>query len=298
MQSSESIKQTVREKYAEIASQEKTTNENSYCGAGIPGTYTIMADSYAGLEGYNPDADLGLGCGLPTQFAHIQPGDTVLDLGSGAGNDCFVARAETGETGKVIGVDFTPVMIQKARWNADRRGYNNVEFRLGDIEDLPVNDNTVDVVVSNCVLNLVPDKEKVFSEIFRVLHPGAHFSISDIVLEGELPDKLKSAAEMYAGCVAGAIQKDDYLRMIEQAGFTNLTVQKQKPILIPDEILLEYLSREELKDFMAAGTGIFSVTVYAEKPGEKKKTEASAKPRINLSDLVQGNDCLPGSGCC
>ena len=303
MQTAEQIKTIVREKYSEIALQDKATNAASCCGSGPAGTYTIMADSYAELEGYNPDADLGLGCGLPTQFAQIQAGDVVLDLGSGAGNDAFVARAETGATGKVIGVDFTPTMVQKARLNAEKRGFHNVEFRQGDIEDLPVTDHSVDVVVSNCVLNLVPDKPKVFHEIMRVLRPGGHFSISDVVLVGELPDALRNAAEMYAGCVSGAIQMGEYLDIIRQTGFENMSVQKQKPILIPDEILREYLSEEELKAFVASKTGIFSVTVFAEKPGgdpaqkavraEKRKTEMR-----NLAAEAGSACCAPGSGCC
>ena len=303
MQTAEQLKSVVREKYSEIALQDKGCNEASCCGVGTPGTYTIMADSYTELEGYNPDADLGLGCGLPTQFAHIQPGDTVLDLGSGAGNDAFVARAETGATGKVIGVDFTPTMIKKARENAEKLNFHNVEFRQGDIEDLPVSDHSVDVVVSNCVLNLVPDKPKVFSEIMRVLRPGGHFSISDIVLVGDLPDVLRNAAEMYAGCVSGAIQKDDYLDLIQQSGFENMSVQKQKPILIPDEILLEYLSAEELKAFVASKTGIFSVTVYAEKPGGDpvQKTAQTEKRKVEMRNLAAEagkSCCAPGSGCC
>lgn len=303
MQTAEQIKTIVREKYSEIALQDKAVNAASCCGSGPSGAYTIMADNYAGLEGYNPDADLGLGCGLPTQFAHIQAGDTVLDLGSGAGNDAFVARAETGATGKVIGVDFTPAMVKKARLNAEKLGFQNVEFRQGDIEDLPVSDQSVDVVVSNCVLNLVPDKPKVFGEILRVLSPGGHFSISDVVLAGELPDALRDAAEMYAGCVSGAIQMDGYLDIIRQTGFENLRVQKQKPILIPDEILREYLSEEDLRTFIASKTGIFSVTVYAEKPGgdpvqkavlaEKRKTEMR-----NLAAEAGKACCAPGSGCC
>lgn len=298
MHSSEKMKEIVREKYSEIAAQDKAVNAASCCGATAAGTYTIMSDNYASLEGYNPDADLGLGCGLPTQFAKIQEGDTVLDLGSGAGNDCFVARAETGATGKVIGVDFTPKMVELARRNAEKLGYNNVEFRQGDIEELPVSDNSVDVVVSNCVLNLVPDKAKVISEIMRVLRPGGHFSISDVVLRGELPEKLKAAAEMYAGCVAGAMQMDDYLDAIRQAGFAGLAVQKQKPILIPDEILLDYLTPEELKAFAASKTGIFSITVYAEKAGEKRERAASAKPKTSLASLAEKACCEPGSGCC
>lgn len=294
MTSAEDLKKVVREKYSEIATQDKATNASSCCGSTTCGTYTIMADSYDELEGYNPDADLGLGCGLPTQFAKIEAGDTVLDLGSGAGNDCFVARAEAGESGKVIGVDFTPKMIQLARQNAEKLGFNNVEFRQGDIEELPVTDNSVDVVVSNCVLNLVPDKAKVFSEIMRVLRPGGHFSISDVVLKGELPNALKSAAEMYAGCVAGAMQMDDYLAAIDAAGFEGKVVQKQKPILIPDEILLEYLSADELRAFASSKTGIFSITVYAEKGGEKR----AKKPKLELAQLKKEACCGAGSNCC
>jgi SAM-dependent methyltransferase len=303
MQTAEQLKTVVREKYSEIALQDKGINEASCCGVGTPGTYTIMADSYTELEGYNPDADLGLGCGLPTQFAQIQAGDTVLDLGSGAGNDAFIARAETGASGKVIGVDFTPTMIRRARENAEKLNFHNVEFRQGDIEELPVSDHSVDVVVSNCVLNLVPDKPKVFNEIMRVLRPGGHFSISDVVLLGELPPALRNAAEMYAGCVSGAIQKEEYLEIIRQAGFENLSVQKQKPILIPDEILLEYLSAEELKAFAESKTGIISVTVYAEKPGgdPANKTVRAEKRKIELRNLASEAGsacCAPGSGCC
>ena len=299
MKSSDEMKQIVREKYSEIATQDKGANATSCCGGTSCGTYTIMSDSYTGLEGYNPDADLGLGCGLPTEFAKIQPGDTVLDLGSGAGNDCFVARAETGETGKVIGVDFTPKMLQLARQNAERRGFNNVEFRQGDIEELPVSDSSVDVVVSNCVLNLVPDKARVFGEIMRVLRPGGHFSISDVVLQGDLPEKLQDAAEMYAGCVSGAMQMDEYLGLIGQAGFENLTVQKQKPILIPDDILLDFLTPEELRAFVDSKTGIFSITVFAQKPGEQQvPLAAAAKPKLNLADLTKSSCCEPGSACC
>ena len=278
MQTANEIKDAVRQKYSEIALQDKETNQASCCGAGGCSTevYNIMSDDYTELNGYTSDADLGLGCGLPTQFAKIRPGQTVIDLGSGAGNDCFIARAETGEKGKVIGIDFTPAMIEKARANAEKLGYNNVEFRQGDIEHMPVSAATADVIVSNCVLNLVPNKAAVFAEIMRVLKPNGHFSISDVVLVGSLPEALTKDMEMYAGCVAGAIQKEDYLQLIKASGFQNITVQKQKPILIPDDILQRYLTSEELSDFKNSGTGIFSITVFAQKP------EA----------------CLPGSGCC
>jgi arsenite methyltransferase len=268
------VKDLVRQKYSEIASQDKETNQSSCCGSGSCSTevYNIMADDYTNLEGYNPDADIGLGCGLPTQFANIKEGDVVIDLGSGAGNDAFIARHETGETGKVIGIDFTPAMIERARTNAEARGFNNVEFRQGDIEKMPVTANTADVIVSNCVLNLVPNKDGVIKEIYRVLKPGGHFSISDIVLEGELPKQIKEAAEMYAGCVAGAIQKQVYVELIEANGFTNMTIQKDKAIIIPDDILSQYLSKQQIADFKQSGTGIRSITVYAEKPSEAKKS--------------------------
>ncbi len=271
MSTNENVKELVKQKYAEIASQDKTANQSSCCGAGGCSTevYNIMTDDYSSIEGYNPDADLGLGCGLPTEFAKIKKGDTVIDLGSGAGNDAFIARHETGETGKVIGIDFTPAMIERATENARVRGFDNVEFRQGDIEKMPVDNNTADVIVSNCVLNLVPNKNEVIKEIFRVLKPGGHFSISDIVLEGDLPAEIKNAAEMYAGCVAGAIQKDEYLHLIETNGFNNMVVQKEKTITIPNDILSQYLNEEQLEAFKNSGTGIKSITVYAEKPANK-----------------------------
>lgn len=270
MNTEQDLKNVVRERYAKIAQQGKVENASSCCGATTPSNkiYNIMMDDYTGTGGYVEDADLGLGCGLPTQFAKIHKGDTVIDLGSGAGNDCFVARHETGAEGKVIGIDFTPAMIQKARANAEKLGYNNVEFREGDIDQMPVNDNVADVIVSNCVLNLVPNKEKVIGEIFRVLKPGGHFSISDIVLVGTLPDALRQDAEMYAGCVAGAIQKDTYLGYIEAAGFRDITLQKEKAITIPEDILAKYLSGEEIANFNKGETGIFSITVFAAKPGK------------------------------
>ena len=262
--------------------QDKAENAASCCGAGGCSTdvYNIMTDDYAGMKGYQPDADLGLGCGLPTQFAKIKKGDVVIDLGSGAGNDAFIARAEAGETGKVIGIDFTPAMIAKARSNAEKLGFHNVEFRQGDIEQMPVNDDTANVVVSNCVLNLVPNKDAVIKEIYRVLKPGGHFSISDIVLEGALPAGIREAAEMYAGCVSGAIQKKDYLALIEEAGFKNITLQKEKKIVIPDDILKNYLSDDEITEYKSRKISIESITVYAEKPAKDER-----------------NCCDPGSGC-
>ncbi|SMO47673.1 arsenite methyltransferase [Gracilimonas mengyeensis] len=296
--SAEELKETVRKKYAEISEQGKDYNARSCCGAGGESTkvYNIMTDDYGEVEGYNADADLGLGCGLPTQFAKIKKGDYVIDLGSGAGNDCFVARHETGAEGKVLGIDFTESMIAKARKNADKLGFNNVEFRYGDIEDMPVSDDVADVVVSNCVLNLVPDKPKVFSEIFRVLKPGGHFSISDIVLEGELPEALREDAEMYAGCVAGAIQKEVYLDHIKEAGFENITIQKEKPIEIPEDILSKYLDEDEIAGFNEGGPGIYSITVFAQKAGGEEKSSSQKEMVTMLGG--QANACEPGSGCC
>lgn len=277
----EELKQLVKEKYTEIAEQDRELNASSCCGATC-GCATIdsaiMAEDYTQLTGYAADADLGLGCGLPTEYALIKEGDTVVDLGSGAGNDAFVARSVVGFSGRVIGIDFTEKMITKARINAEKLGYNNVEFRQGDIEKIPVSAETVNVVVSNCVMNLVPNKLKAFEETFRILKPGGHFSISDIVLRGELPEGLRKSAEMYAGCISGAIQQADYLLIIKDAGFTNLQLQKEKKIIVPNEILALYLNQQEFEKYKSGELGIYSITVYAEKPLPK--------------------NCAPGSGCC
>ena len=293
----EELKQTVKEKYSQISEQPMDFNASSCCGAGDSSqeVYNIMTDDYSEVEGYNADADLGLGCGLPTQFAKIMEGDTVIDLGSGAGNDCFVARHETGSKGKVIGIDFAEPMITKARKNADKLGYNNVEFRYGDIEEIPVSDNVADVIVSNCVLNLVPNKPQVFSEILRTLKTGGHFSISDIVLVGELPEALREDAEMYAGCVAGAIQKDEYLGHIQELGFENITIQKEKTIVIPDDILGKYLNEDEIDEFKNGDTGIYSITVFAQKVAEDSEDEIDNQEIEVISD---GPTCEPGSSCC
>ncbi len=282
MNNNDQIKAMVREKYSAIASQTRETNKYSCCGATtLTDNSSLMADDYEKLEGYAPEADLGLGCGLPTEYAGINKGDTVLDLGSGAGNDAFIARRLAGETGTVIGVDFTEAMVSRAKENAQKLGYSNVEFRLGDIEDLPVTSDFVNVILSNCVLNLVPNKHKVFSEMFRVLMPGGHFSISDIVIEGNLPDKWKQVAELYAGCVSGAIPKTEYLSIIKEAGFDLITLQKEKNIDLPDELLAEYFSPQEINEYRNSGARITSITVYGKKPSKDDR-----------------NCCSPGSGCC
>lgn len=279
METSTDLKELVRTKYGEIAHQTQEQNAASCCGVGGCSTvdYTIFAEDYTKLKGYVAEADLALGCGVPTEFAQIKEGDTVVDLGSGAGNDAFVARAITGESGKVIGIDMTPEMIAKARENADKLSFNNVEFRQGDIENIPIAANRADVIISNCVLNLVPDKLKAFQEMFRILKPGGHFSVSDIVLRGELPEPLRKDAEMYAGCVSGAIQESDYLRMLSEVGFTNITVQKARPVVLPDDILSAYLTSDEITAMNEKGQGIISTTVYGVKP-------------VNV--------CVPGGGCC
>jgi arsenite methyltransferase len=267
----------VKEKYAKIALQSKEHNETSCCGVGSCGTYTIMGENYSELPGYNPEADLGLGCGVPTAFARINAGDTVVDLGSGAGNDCFIARSLAGAGGEVIGIDMTRPMIEKAQANAEKLGFKNVSFRLGDMEDIPLSSKRADVVISNCVMNLVPDKKKAFAEVYRILKPHGHFSISDIVLKGNLPDQIVKEAEMYAGCVSGAIKKGDYLEIISDAGFTNITVQKERQIHIPDDILLNYLNQSALDEFKNSGNGIYSITVFAERPEDSCGCEPGTK---------------------
>lgn len=281
MKTNEELKSLVRDKYAAIAKQSADTNAQSCCGVGGCATvdYTIFSERYEHLEGYVADADLGLGCGLPTAFAGIKAGDTVVDLGSGAGNDCFVAQAITGPTGKVIGLDMTDVMVQKARENAAKLGLSNVEFRKGDIEQMPIDANRADVVISNCVLNLVPDKAKAFSEIYRILKPGGHFAISDVVIEGQLPPAIQHAAELYAGCVSGAMDRYTYLGLIEDVGFQQIQIAASKQIVVPDEVWNQFLSPEEIENFKSTGTGIWSMTVTASKPDSQAC-------------------CQQGSGCC
>jgi arsenite methyltransferase len=270
METANELKQVVKEKYGEIAKASKSSGccgpVSPCCGDTQSVEFTMIGDEYKNMDGYVADADLGLGCGLPTEHAGIKKGDTVVDLGSGAGNDVFVARAIAGAEGKVIGLDMTEEMVEKANSNNAKLGYNNVEFHLGDIEDMPFENNHADVVVSNCVLNLVPDKQKAFSEIYRILKPGAHFCVSDIVIKGELPAGVKKSAEMYAGCVAGALQQDDYLGIIKETGFKNIEIKKTKVIKLPAEVLRDYISDSEIELFKKDGIGIFSITVVGYKP--------------------------------
>jgi ubiquinone/menaquinone biosynthesis C-methylase UbiE len=260
MKTETELKEIVKNTYGNLV-----LKQSGCCCGSKKTALSIMSENYASMNGYNPDADYGLGCGLPTKFAQIKKGDTVVDLGSGAGNDCFVARAETGETGKVVGVDFTPEMLAKARANVKKLGFTNVEFVQGDIDNMPLESDFADVIVSNCVLNLVPNKQAVFQEIYRVLKPGGHFSISDIVLTGDLPEKIRSVASMYAGCVSGAVEKDVYLKHIRETGFKNITIQKEKNIVISDEDLKSHLTEEEIALYKKDLNVIKSITVYAEK---------------------------------
>ncbi len=260
MNNPDDLKLIVKEKYAAIASQH---NKGNCCGTP---DYSVFSESYGHLKGYEPDADMQLGCGLPTEYAKIKPGYTVIDLGSGAGNDCFVARSLVGEKGLVIGIDMVPEMIDKARANAEKLGYNNVKFRLGEIEKMPVTANKADVVISNCVLNLVPDKLAAFREIIRVLKPGGHLSVSDVVTKGKMPEKMVRAAELYAGCISGAVELEDYLQMMKQAGLTDISIQKEREIHVPESIMRQYIDTALLDEFKKSGTGIYSITVYARKP--------------------------------
>lgn len=266
MNSNDQLREIVRQKYADVVtgsdccapccgSEEKPVDE-----------FNMIGDAYDGVSGYVADADLSLGCGVPVEHAGLQSGQTVLDLGSGAGLDVFVARSEVGESGHVIGVDMTAEMIAKARENAQKSGFDNVEFRLGEIEHLPVVSDSVDVVISNCVLNLVPDKQRAFAEIFRVLKPGGHFCISDIVSSRELPEWVRGIAEAYAGCVAGAIPKAHYMKLIEQTGFEQLNIASERRIDVPAELVAESLTAEQLQQAVKNDLHVMSVTVTAQKP--------------------------------
>lgn len=224
--------------------------------------------SYEDVEGHVPEADLGLGCGIPLESGELEAGETVLDLGSGAGNDCFVARRGVGSGGTVIGVDFSEEMLRTARANAKDLGYDNVEFRQGLIEDLPVEDASVDVVVSNCVLNLVPDKRRAFEEIKRVLKPGGYFSVSDIVLERKLPDVLRDNVKLQAGCVASALLEDDYLGIITKTGFDDIEVVEERHLEVTEDVFEDFSpSNDRLvmeSDFDTSDVKAKSITVRGE----------------------------------
>lgn len=256
--SAEKIKQVVKEKYSNIA-----VNSSSCCSD--DSDLVKVNDNYEHLKGYNKDADLQLGCGVPTEYAGISEGNTVVDLGSGAGNDVFVSRALVGESGRVIGIDFSEEMLLKALKNQSKTGFKNIDFKFGEIEDIPLEANTADVVISNCVLNLVPDKEKAFSEIHRILNDEGHFCVSDIVIDGEMPEEIRKDTSLYVGCISGAIKKDEYLGIIEKAGFKNVEIKRKKTNKIPDEILDKHLNETEKEKFLNSGFGIYSITVVGYK---------------------------------
>lgn len=265
--SSEALREVVREKYAQLAQPTVTSAASNCCSPGAKGSsMNLIGDAYEGVSGYVAEADLGLGCGLPVEHAGLESGQTVLDLGSGAGLDVFVARHEVGETGRVIGVDMTAEMIAKARENARQSGFDNVEFRLGEIEHLPVQSDSVDVVISNCVLNLVPDKRAAFAEVFRVLKPGGHFCISDVVASRPLPEWVQGIADAYAGCVAGAIPRDDYLDIIREAGFADVRVVTERRIHVPAELIQRQLTPAQQREAERSDLHVLSVTVTAAKP--------------------------------
>jgi arsenite methyltransferase len=269
------IRKVVRQSYAKVA-----RNAGGCCGSSEmqkEATDTSKAIGYTAedLAAVPEEANMGLGCGNPTAIATLAKGEVVLDLGSGGGFDCFLAADKVGSGGKIIGVDMTPEMIEKARKNAEKGGYKNVEFRLGEIENLPAADDSVDVIISNCVINLVPNKKRVFEEAFRVLRPGGRVIVSDLVLLKELPKEIKNSVAAYVGCVAGAMIKDEYLRVIEKAGFSKVRLLKETrfPVQVAlsgptasegvQPLKLSKKSAEELADSIA------SIDVYAVKPGKK-----------------------------
>jgi arsenite methyltransferase len=265
MRSADETRTLVRERYAAIAREEAGCCGPDACGCGpdmAPDGLNVIGDAYAAVGGHVAEADLNLGCGVPTRLAALAAGETVLDLGSGAGNDAFIARHEVGPEGRVIGVDMTPEMIAKARANAAKLGYQNVEFRLGEIEHLPAEAGSVDVVISNCVLNLVPDKARAFAEILRVLKPCGRFCISDIVSVGELPEAVRRDAELLVGCVAGAIDKAAYLELIRAAGFGSVRVAEARGLRLPAQLTAR-----------CGGGKLESVTVLATKPASSCSPE-------------------------
>ncbi len=262
---SKEIKDTVKEKYSLIVEQNKGCGCECETDFVFPDGSKNFSKDYTQLGGYEKDADLNLGCGIPTGAIDIKAGNIVVDLGSGAGNDVFVARRLVGETGQVIGIDMTEAMIKKANENNEKLGYKNVEFKLGEIENIPLKENTADVVISNCVMNLVPNKELAFLEVYRILNKKGRFSISDIVITGEFPEQLRKSAELYVGCVAGAIDKEQYLNEIKNAGFKNIKIVEEKKYNLSDELVKQFLSEEEFQMYKKSNAKILSITVYGEK---------------------------------
>ncbi len=268
------VKKIVREGYAKVAKGTGRANApvGSCCGS-APARETSRRIGYSDAElAAAPEANLGLGCGNPVALASLRAGEVVLDLGSGAGFDCFLAAKQVGDKGRVIGVDMTPEMLEKARENARKAGVRNVEFRLGEIENLPVADNSVDAVISNCVINLAPDKTRVFAEAYRALKPGGRLMVSDLVLTAPLPKKVQDSVSAYVGCVAGAALKTDYLRAIEQAGFRNVEVASEQPFPA-DLIVSDPTARAVVKELEVTSeeagriaATVVSVKVSAHKP--------------------------------
>jgi ubiquinone/menaquinone biosynthesis C-methylase UbiE len=255
------IREAVRKTYGKVA---KAEGPDSNCGCGCCGGGATLEDVSVGL-GYSADdvsavpegANMGLGCGNPQAIASLQPGQTVLDLGSGGGFDCFLAAKAVGPAGQVIGVDMTPEMITKARENASKAGVKNVEFRLGEIEHLPAPDNAVDVVISNCVINLSPQKPNVLAEAFRVLRPGGRLAVTDVVATAPLPEGIRKDLELHAGCVAGAAQLAELEAMLKEAGFVGIRI---KPINGSKELIRKWSQEAQIADY------VVSATIEAEKP--------------------------------
>ncbi len=283
--SDDPLKSAVRRKYADIA-----TEGGSCCGPSGCGEDDLAVDmSEDYTESIAEEADLNLGCGRPTDHAGLEPGERVLDLGSGAGMDAFVARRDVGPDGHVHGVDFAEEMVEKARANVAEMDYDNVTFEVGDIEALPVEDGAFDVILSNCVLNLVPDKPAAFGEMYRTLRPGGRFSVSDIVYVGSFPDELREVAELYVGCIGGALARADYLDLLQKAGFTNVQVATEKRIPLPDELLAEHLDADEIARFRAGDTELLSVTVLGQRPeADDGQAERGSRARSH-SDTASSN---------
>ena len=270
----ENLKEKIKTVYSDVIKHPDKSSASCCSGASSSNSspcctplddFTGFQEDYSQLPGYNPDADFGLGCGIPVAFAGIKEGQTVLDLGSGAGNDVFVARSLVGEKGKVIGVDMTPAMIELANKNKAKLGFENVDFLLGDIEELKIDPASVDVVISNCVLNLVSDKLKTYEGVYKVLKDDGHFCISDVVLSAPLTEKIKGLAELYAGCISGAMVKEDYLNTIKKAGFKDIAIKAEKTVYLPDSFLRQHLNEEALIEYRSTGAQVLSITVNGKK---------------------------------